>query len=101
MPVQMVTVVCSNCGGSDNIVKDGMRELTHGLVQRYRCNDCDKRFVFLSYKPRYDDCLKRLAVYYYTKCNMSSREVRDIFHRAGMDIHHTTVIRWVNDTDIS
>lgn len=45
----MASLECPNCNSKRNW-KDGVRETAFGLIQRYKCRDCDYRFSEKSYK---------------------------------------------------
>ncbi|MFH1824216.1 MAG: hypothetical protein ABH873_03205, partial [Candidatus Firestonebacteria bacterium] len=43
--IEVKKVICPNCH-STNIIKRGKRKTDNrGLIQRYGCQDCNKRFV--------------------------------------------------------
>ena len=46
---EMASRECPNCHSKKNW-KDGIRETTIGLIQRYKCRDCEYRFSEKSYK---------------------------------------------------
>ena len=43
---------CTNCGSND-LVKDGVKRQTTGILQRFQCTNCGKRLISNIYKERY------------------------------------------------
>jgi len=49
---------CTNCG-SNNLIKDGLKPLAQGKVQRYMCQNCGKRLISNIYRERYPILIKQ------------------------------------------
>jgi len=48
---------CPECGDPDDVVKDGLRNTTHGDIQKYHCKECGTYFSETSepkaqYRPK-------------------------------------------------
>lgn len=88
--------LCRFCG-SENIEKHGMRYTKSGKKQRYRCKDCNRRFVLndgfskMKYSP--DVITQALDLYFK---GLSLRKVKDHFEQfLSKKIHHTTILNWI------
>lgn len=88
--------MCRFCG-SENIEKHGMRYNKNGSKQRYRCKECNKRFVVNDgfSKMKYSPEIITQALDLYFK-GLSFRKVKDHFEQfLNRKIHHTTVLTWI------
>jgi transposase-like protein len=86
----------SYCNKTD-IVKDGTRKTAIGLKQRWRCNDCRKRFVVepLRKIKGNTDCVI-MSMDMYMK-GMSYRNIADSIKQFfGLEVTHVTIMNWVN-----
>ena len=88
---------CPSCG-SYEVVKCGFRYNKTGKVQRCKCKDCGKRFVFndgfskMKNKPE----IITLALDLYMK-GLSLRKVTDHLEQFfGVKVHYSTVLRWID-----
>ncbi|MBU0978045.1 MAG: DDE-type integrase/transposase/recombinase [Nanoarchaeota archaeon] len=90
-------IICSKCQ-SENIKKDGKRKTENrGKIQRYRCKDCNFRFVVDDgfFRMRNDEKKITAGIDLYYK-GVSVRKVQDHFqafypHNAS----HMSVYRWI------
>jgi transposase-like protein len=87
---------CRFCG-SENIEKHGFRYIKNGKKQRYRCKDCDRRFVvndgFSNMKYQPEVITQALDLYFK---GLSLRKVKDHFMQfLNKKIHHTTILNWI------
>jgi len=89
---RLACVVC----GSDMIVKDAVRHNSYGDIQRYLCKTCGKRFSFnlgfegMKASPQVITSAMQL---YFT--GESLRNVQKFLRLQGVQVHHTTVYRWI------
>lgn len=88
---------CKFCG-STNIIKRGVKRHKHGAVQQYGCKDCGKRFVINVegfHKAEYNPKVITLVLDLYFK-GVSLRKIADhIKQFYGLQVHHTTILRWI------
>ena len=86
---------CPICA-SKNIMKFGKRNTAIGIKQRYRCKDCQKRFVLEPVKNIKGNVkLISLAMDSYYK-GLSYRDISDQFKQFyGLSISHITIRNWV------
>ena len=86
---------CIGCG-SEQTRRDGQTRLGG---QRWRCNPCGRRFtarstsVFTNHS--FPDDLIALAVRWYVRYRLSYADVVEWFAERGLDVHRSTVYRWV------
>ena len=88
--------ICRFCG-SENIEKHGIRHNKNGEKQRYRCRECNRRFVVNDgfAKTKYDPETITQGLDLYFK-GLSLRKVKDHFEQfLNRKIHHTTILKWV------
>ena len=87
--------LCPECQ-SDNLIKRGIRKTKLKEVQRYGCNDCNKRFKLEQIKNiKVNYKFVTLAMDCYFK-GLSFRDISDQFAQFyGIKIHHETIRRWV------
>ena len=88
----------SNCVfcSSDNIVKDAIRHNKRGDIQRYLCKACGKRFSvnigFEKMKATPQVITSAMQLYF---TGESYRNVQKFFRLQGVEVDHSTVLRWV------
>ncbi|MGL5874770.1 MAG: IS1/IS1595 family N-terminal zinc-binding domain-containing protein [Xenococcaceae cyanobacterium] len=80
---------CPTCR-SKQIYKNGYRQ----QVQCYKCKRCGRQFLEYYRQQRYSESVKQLCLKMYLK-GLKVREIERL-----TDIHHTTVINWIRQTDI-
>ena len=87
--------LCPHCS-SDGIVKSGIRKTAIGQKQRYRCNECKKRFVLSPIKNiKGNEKIVCLAMDCYYK-GLSYRDISDQFKQFyNLDISHVSIRNWV------
>ena len=90
-------VTCIFCNSSADIVKAGFRYNGSGKKQRYKCNNCKKRFVpndgFWKMKHKPEIVVEACSCY---KRGMSFKEVSNHFREYDKaDICQATVYNWV------
>ena len=89
--------LCKFCD-SGNIVKAGLKKNKKSSLQRYKCQDCNKRFTtnFGFEKRQYDNntICGALQMYY---AGMSVRDIANHYEMLGIDVSHKTVYNWVSD----
>jgi transposase-like protein len=87
--------VCVFCG-SLSIVKDALRHNKYGDIQRYRCEDCGKRFSYnigfekMKASPQVITSAMQL---YFT--GESLRNVQKFLTLQGVNISHVAVYKWI------
>lgn len=88
-------MACIRCGG-EAIRKDGQTRLGG---QRWRCNDCDRRFTARSTSAfshhGFPDDVIALAVRWYVRYRLSYADVVEWFAERGLVIDRSTIYRWV------
>ncbi len=86
---------CLSCG-SEDIVKDGLRHIRNGAIQRFTCRGCGRRFVF-------DDGFRRMgatpqaitgALQLYFS-GESLRSTQKFLRLQGVNVSHQTVHNWI------
>ena len=84
------------CCGSSNIVKNSVRHNKHGDIQRYLCKSCGKRFsINLGFeKMRATPQVITSAMQLYFT-GESYRNVQKFLKLQGIEVDHSTVLRWV------
>jgi len=86
---------CIRCGG-ERTRKDGQTRL---LRQRWRCNDCHRRFTAPSSSASshhgFPDDVIALAVCWYVRYRLSYADVVLWFAERGLVVDRSTVYRWV------
>src|SRR3989338_2028055 len=84
------------CCDSANIVKNGIRKTKIQEKQRYRCEDCKKRFVLEPIKyVKGNSKLICLCMDLYFK-GLSLRDISDTLYQFyGVKIHFDTIRRWI------
>jgi len=92
-PLQML--VCVYCG-SQAIVKHGLRHNRNGVLQRFSCRDCGKRFVrnmgFEHLKATPQIVTNALQLYF---TGESLRNVQKFLRLQGVEVCHQTVYNWI------
>lgn len=87
--------VCKYCD-SGNIKKNGTRQTKNGIVQRFKCLDCKKRFTtnFGFERMRYDPrtITQALQMYYQ---GMSVRDIECNLDMIGIDVDHSSIYDWI------
>ena len=86
---------CIRCG-SERTRRDGQTRLGG---QRWRCNDCDRRFTARSSSAfsnhDFPDDVIALAVRWYVRYRLSSADVVEWFAERGLVVDRSTIYRWV------
>ena len=89
--------LCKYCD-SGRIRKDGMRETKKGRIQRFKCQDCKKRFTanFGFEKKQFDEntITGALQMYY---SGMSVRDISNHYEMMGIEMSHMTIYNWVSE----
>lgn len=89
---------CPHCD-STNIVKQGNRELSSGMVrQRYGCMDCGKRFVIDPMKSRFDQVEDEVKSFVarMRKEDCSFRKIRrELKSKYGLNVSYETIRRYL------
>lgn len=94
--IPSVGLACSFCS-SERIIKFALRKNKYGSVQRYKCNDCGKRFSFnigfekMSASPQVITTAMQL---YFS--GESFRSVQKFIKLQGLEISHVTVYNWIS-----
>jgi putative transposase len=87
--------ICPYCA-SGKLVRHGLRHNRYGDLQRFSCRDCGKRFSFnlgfdgMKASPQIITSAMQL---YFT--GESLRNVQKFLRLQGVEVHHTTVYRWI------
>jgi transposase-like protein len=90
-----IALACSSCN-SKQIIKFAIRHNKYGDVQRFKCNDCGKRFSFnvgfekMHASPQIITTAMQL---YFT--GESLRNVQKFIHLQGLQISHVAVYKWI------
>lgn len=90
-------IVCRFCD-SENVLKQGLRRNKHGVVQRFKCKSCGRKFTLcengfrkMEYKPE----IVTLALDLYFK-GLSYRDIVDHLRQFyKIEVTHPTIINWV------
>ena len=81
---------------SGNIVKAGLKKNKNNTMQRFKCQDCNKRFTtnFGFEKRQFDEnaICGALQMYYF---GMSVRDISNHYEMMGVDVSFKTVYNWV------
>ena len=87
--------VCKFCD-SGNIVKAGIKKNKNNTMQRFKCQDCKKRFTanFGFENTRYDSRAIAQAIQMYYQ-RMSVRDIECNFEMMGIDVSYRTVYDWI------
>ena len=87
--------VCKFCD-SGNIVKAGLKKNKNSTLQRFKCQDCKKRFTvnFGFEKMRYDESTITGALQMYYS-GMSTRDISNHYEMMGIDVSDVTVYNWI------
>ena len=84
------------CCGSSNIVKNSIRHNKHGDIQRYLCKSCGKRFSinigFEKMRATPQVITSAMQLYF---TGESYRNVQKFLRLQGVEVDHSTVLRWV------
>jgi transposase-like protein len=87
--------ICPYCA-SNKLVRHGLRHNKYGDLQRFTCHNCGKRFSFnlgfdrMKASPQVITSAMQL---YFT--GESLRNVQKFLRLQGVEVHHTTVYRWI------
>ena len=81
---------------SGNIKKDGIRKIKQGKIQRFKCNECNKRFTtnFGFESMRYNDTIIIGALQIYFS-GMGVRKIADHYEMIGIDVSYQTIYNWI------
>jgi len=84
---------CPYCFSMTSI-KHGKRETKKGLIQRYECLNCNKKFSIReeSFRMRHDSDLIEKVIKLHKK-GYSSREIA----KNIKEVSHVTITRWIKD----
>ncbi len=86
---------CQYCGSSE-IVKNAVRHNKHGDIQRYLCKSCGKRFSinigFEKMRATPQVITSAMQLYF---TGESYRNVQKFLKLQGVNVDHSTVLRWV------
>src|SRR3989344_4215085 len=97
MTKQSNMFVCSFCS-SENFKKDGLRKTEYrGKIQRYRCKNCNHRFVVDDgfFRMRNNEKIITMSIDMYIS-NLSSRKMRNQLSRhLNTKISHMSILDWV------
>ena len=87
--------VCKYCDSS-NIKKVGIRKTKQGNIQRFKCNECNKRFTtnFGFESMRYTDTIVTGALQMYFS-GMSVRKIADHYDMLDIKVSYQTVYNWI------
>ena len=87
--------ICKYCD-SGNIKKDGIRTTKHGKIQRFKCNECNKRFTtnYGFESMRYTDTIITGALQMYFS-GMSVRKIADHYDMLDIKVSYQTVYNWI------
>ena len=84
------------CCGSSNIVKNSVRHNKHSDIQRYLCKSCGKRFSinigFEKMRATPQVITSAMQLYF---TGESYRNVQKFLKLQGVEVDHSTVLRWV------
>ncbi len=88
-------MTCIRCG-NERTRKDGETRLGG---QRWRCNDCGRRFTARSTsafsRHGFPDDVIALAISWYVRYRLSYTDVVEWFAERGLIVHRSTIYRWV------
>ena len=87
--------LCKFCD-SGRIKKAGIRKNKKGMIQRYQCKDCKRRFTtnFGFEHARYDSNIITHAMQTYYQGN-SVRDIANGLEMIGVDVSHVAVYQWI------
>ena len=87
--------ICPYCTSS-KLVRHGLRHNKYGDLQRFTCRDCGKRFSqnlgFERMKATPHSITSAMQLYF---TGESLRNVQKFLRLQGVEVHHTTVYRWI------
>ena len=87
--------VCPYCAGT-RLVRHGLRHNKYGNLQRFTCRGCGKRFSqnlgFEGMKANPQSITSAMQLYF---TGESLRNVQKFLRLQGVEVHHTTVYRWI------
>jgi transposase-like protein len=87
--------LCPYCASS-KLVRHGLRHNKYGDLQRFTCHDCGKRFSqnlgFERMKASPQIITSAMQLYF---TGESLRNVQKFLRLQGVEVHHTTVYRWI------
>ena len=88
--------LCKFCD-SGNIVKAGLKKNKNGTIQRFKCQDCKKRFTtnFGFEKMRYDESVITGALQMFYS-GMSTRDIANHYSMMGVDVSDVTIYNWID-----
>jgi transposase-like protein len=90
------TLSCVVCK-SGRVIKFGMRKNRYGNVQRYKCEDCGKRFTYnigFERKQASPQIITTAMQLYFS--GESFRNVQRFIKLQGLEISHVTVYNWIS-----
>jgi len=89
------TLICPVCS-SGLVVKDALRHNKYGMIQRYLCKDCGKRFSFnLGFdkmKAQPEAITSALQLYF---TGESLRNVQKFLRLQGINVSHVSIYKWI------
>jgi transposase-like protein len=87
--------ICPYCASS-KLVRHGLRHNKYGDLQRFTCRNCGKRFSqnlgFDGMKASPQVITSAMQLYF---TGESLRNVQKFLRLQGVEVHHTTVYRWI------
>ncbi len=88
--------VCKFCD-SGNIVKAGLKKNKSKTMQRFKCQDCKKRFTanFGFEKMRYDENAITGALQM-SYSGMSTRDISNHYEMMGIEVSDVTIYNWID-----
>ncbi len=85
---------CKRCG-SENVVKNGFKNLKRGKVQMFLCRDCGKKFTHnLGFERKQSAPEQITLAVDMVFSGLSSRKAAETLNKTGGDVSHMTVFRW-------
>lgn len=91
-------IICPNCKKSDTVIKSGKRSSMKGDKQRYRCKQCNRRFILKGkYDSYYKDEIVELALRLHNS-GMSAYEISKYLRTAqNIKVSNVTIGIWIKN----
>jgi len=89
------TLICPACSSS-LVVKDALRHNKYGMIQRYLCKDCGKRFSFnlgFDKMKAQPEAITSAMQLYFT--GESLRNVQKFLRLQGINVSHVSIYNWI------
>ena len=94
--IQPISSLACQCCGSDRIVKNAKRHNKYGVIQRYLCKTCGKRFSvnigFEKMKASPQIVTSAMQLYF---TGESLRNVQKFLRLQGVKVSHVAVYKWI------